>query len=130
MEKHQVFPKVSSSKHQMARPSYNRMMRGSKEIKNGRPKKKSKWSSKESPCPLAMIKSGRPKKLDCSSAVIKNGRLKKSHPSLVLIKNDRPKKLAHFQDQAMILQTSKKTFKRQILRGRHKNTIILEEENS
>ena len=39
MEKHQVFPKVSSSKHQMARPSYNRMMRGSKEIKNGHPKK-------------------------------------------------------------------------------------------
>ena len=77
-----------------------------------------------------MIKSGRPKKLDCSSAVIKNGRLKKSHPSSVLIKNDRPKKLAHFQDQAMIPRTSKKTFKRQILRSCHKNTIIPEEENS
>ena len=58
-------------------------------IKNGCPKK--------SPCSLAVIKKGRPKKLACSSAVIKN---------------DRPRKLAHFQNQAMIPRTSKKTFKR------------------
>ena len=76
-------------------------------IKNYHPKK--------SPCSLAMIKNGCPKKLACSSAVIKN---------------DRPRKLAHFQNQAMFLGTSKKTFKRQILRNRHKNTTILKEESS
>ena len=74
-------------------------------IKNGRPKK--------SPCSLAMIKN--PKKLACSST---------------MIKNDRPRKLAHFQNQAMFPGTSKKTFKRQILRNRHKNTTILKEESS
>ena len=76
-------------------------------IKNGRPNK--------SPYPLVVIKNGHPKKLAYSSAVIKN---------------DRPKKLAHFQDQAMIPQMSKKTFKKQILRSRHKNTTILEGERS
>ena len=70
---------------------------------------------KKSPCSLAMIKNGRPKKLACSSTAIKNGR---------------PRKLAHFQNQAMFLGTSKKTFKGQILRNRHKNTTILEEESS
>ena len=55
------------------------------------------------------------RKLACSSAVIKN---------------DHPKKLAHFQDQAMIPRTSKKTFKRQILRSCHKNTTIPKEESS
>ena len=91
-------------------------------IKNGRPNKLA--------CSLTVIKSGRPKKLDCSSTVIKNGRLKKSPPSSAMIKNDRPKKLAHFQDQVMIPQTSKKTFKRQILRSRRKNITNLEEESS
>ena len=76
-------------------------------IKNDHPKK--------SPCCLAMIKNGRPKKLACSSA---------------MIKNDRPRKLAHFQNQAMFPGTSKKTFKGQILRNRHKNTTILKEESS
>ena len=76
-------------------------------IKNDHPKK--------SPCSLAMIKNGRPKKLACSST---------------MIKNDRPRKLAHFQNQAMFPGTSKKTFKRQILRNRHKNTTILKEESS
>ena len=65
-----------------------------------------------------------------SIKVIKNGRPKKSPHSSAMIKNDRPKKLAHFQDQAMIPRTSKKIFKRQILRSRHKNTIIPEEESS
>ena len=64
---------------------------------------------------IEVIKNGHPKKLACSSTVIKN---------------DRPKKLAHFQDQAMIPPTFKKTFKRQILRSRHKNTTNLEEESS
>ena len=77
-----------------------------------------------------MIKNGRPKKSSCTSVVIKNGRPKKLPYSLAKIKNDRPKKLAHFQDQAMIPRTPKKTFKRQILRSRHKNTIILEEKSS
>ena len=40
-------------------------------------------------------------------------------------KNDRLKKPAHFQ--AMIPRLSKKTFKRQILRGRHRNTDIPKE---
>ena len=70
---------------------------------------------KKSPCSLAMIKNGRPKKLACSSTAIKNGR---------------PRKLAHFQNQAMFPGTSKKTFKGQILRNRHKNTTILKEESS
>ena len=39
-------------------------------------------------------------------------------------KNDHLKRLAHFQ------RMSKKTFKRQILRGRHRNTNIPEEESS
>ena len=64
---------------------------------------------------IEVIKNGRPKKLACSSA---------------MIKNDRPKKLAHFQDQVMIPRTSKKTFKRQILRSRHKNITNLEEESN
>ena len=51
-----------------------------------------------------MINNGRPKKLAFSSAVIKNGRPKK-------------KKKAYSQDQAMIFQTSKNTFKRQALRS-------------
>ena len=64
---------------------------------------------------IEVIKSGRPKKLACSSA---------------MTKNDRPKKLAHFQDQVMIPRTSKKTFKMQILRSRHKNITNLKEESS
>ena len=64
---------------------------------------------------IEVIKNGHPKKLACSS---------------VVIKNDCPKNLAHFQDQAMIPQTSKKTFKRQILRSHHKNITNLEEESS
>ena len=73
-------------------------------IKNGRPKK--------SPCSLAVIKNGRPKKLASSSTMIKNGHPKKLACSLAMIKNDHPRKLAHFQNQAMISRTSKKTFKR------------------
>ena len=91
-------------------------------IKSGRPKKLA--------CPLAVIKNDRPKKLACSLAVIKSGCPKKLACSSGVIKNDRPKKLTHFQDQAMISQMSKKTFKRQILRSCHKNTTILEEESS
>ena len=91
-------------------------------IKNGHPKK--------SPYSSVVIKNGRPKKLACSLAVIKNGRPKKLACSSTVIKNDHPKKLAHFQDQAMISQTSKKTFERQILRSHHKNTTNLEEESS
>ena len=64
-----------------------------------------------------------------SIEAIKNGRPKKSPRSLVVIKNGHPKKLAHFQNQAMIPRTSKKTFKRQILRSHRKNTTILEEES-
>ena len=64
---------------------------------------------------IKVIKNGRPKKLACTSAVIKN---------------DHPKKLAHFQDQAIIPRTFEKTFRRQILRSRHKNTTIPEEESS
>ena len=79
---------------------------------------------------IKVIKNGRPKKSPYSSTVIKNGRPKKLACSLAMIKNDRPKKLAHFQDQAMIPRTSKKTFKRQILKGRHRNTSIPEEESS
>ena len=79
---------------------------------------------------IKVIKNGRPKKSSRSSAVIKNGRPKKLPYSLAEIKNDRPKKLAHFQDQAMIPRTPKKTFKRQILRSRSKNTTILEKESS
>ena len=76
---------------------------------------------------IEVIKNGCPKKSSRSSAMIKNGRPKKLPYSLVEIKNDRAKKLAHFQDQAIIPRTPKKTFKRHILRSRHKNTIILEE---
>ena len=65
-----------------------------------------------------------------SIEVIKNGRPKKLPYSSAEIKNNRPKKLAHFQDQAMIPRTPKKTFKRQILRSHRKNTIILEEKSS
>ena len=79
---------------------------------------------------IEVIKNGRPKKSSCSSAMIKNGRPKKLPYSSAEIKNNRPKKLAHFRDQAMIPQTPKKTFKRQILRSRRKNTIILEEKSS
>ena len=61
---------------------------------------------------IEAIKNGHPKKSPRSSAVIKNGRPKKLPYSLAVIKNDRPKKLAHFQDQAIIPRTSKKTFKR------------------
>ena len=61
---------------------------------------------------IEVIKNGHPKKSPYSSTVIKNGRPKKLACSLAVIKNDRPKKLAHFQDQAMISRTSKKTFKR------------------
>ena len=61
---------------------------------------------------IEVIKNGRPKKSPRSSTVIKNGRPKKLPYSLAVIKNDRPKKLAHFQDQAIIPRTSKKTFKR------------------
>ena len=81
----------------------------------------------------AMIKNGCPKKSPRSSAVIKNTLLlsnnkKWSFNEITLLFNS-DKKLsskAHFQDQAMIPQTSKKTFKRQILRSRCKNTTILE----
>ena len=79
---------------------------------------------------IEVIKNGRPKKLACSLVVIKSGRPKKLACSSAMIKNDHPKKLAHFQDQVMIPQTSKKTFKRQILRSRHKNITNLEEESS
>ena len=79
---------------------------------------------------IEVIKNGRPKKSSCFSAVIKNGHPKKLPYSSAEIKNDRPKKLTHFQDQAMIPQTPKKTFKRQILRSRRKKTIILEEKSS
>ena len=79
---------------------------------------------------IEVIKNGHPKKLACSLAVIKSGRLKKLACSSVVRKNDCPKKLAHFQDQAMIPRTSKKTFKRQILRSHHKNITNLEEESS
>ena len=79
---------------------------------------------------IEVIKNVRLKKSSCSSAVIKNGRPKKFPYFSTEIKNDRPKKLAHFRDQAMIPQMPKKTFKRQILRSRHKNTIILEEKSS
>ena len=75
---------------------------------------------------IEVMKNGCLKKSSHSSAVIKNGRPKKLPYSSAKIKNDRPKKLAHFQDQAMIPRTPKKTFKRQILRSRRKNTIILE----
>ena len=74
---------------------------------------------------IEVIKNGCPKKSPYSSAVIKNGRPKKLACSLAVIKNDRPKKLAHFQDQAMIPRTSKKTFKRQILKGHNRNNNIL-----
>ena len=79
---------------------------------------------------IKVIKNGRPKKSPRSSAMIKNGHSKKSPRSSTMIKNDRPKKLAHFQDQAIIPRTSKKTFKRQILRSCRKNTTVLEEESS
>ena len=79
---------------------------------------------------IEVIKNGCPKKSPYSSAVIKNGRPKKLACSLAVIKNDRPKKLTHFQDQVMIPRTSKNTFKRQILRGCHRNTNIPEEESS
>ena len=79
---------------------------------------------------IEVIKNGRPKKLACSLVVIKSGRPKKLACSSAMIKNDRPKKLAHFQDQAMIPRTPKKTFKRQILRSCHKNITNLEEESS
>ena len=75
---------------------------------------------------IEVMKNGRLKKSSRSSAVIKNGRPKKLPYSSAKIKNDPPKKLAHFQDQAMIPRTPKKTFKRQILRSCRKNTIILE----
>ena len=79
---------------------------------------------------IEVIKNGHPKKSSCSSAMIKNGRPKKLPYSSAEIKNDRQKKLAHFQDQAMIPRMPKKTFKRQILRSRRKNTIILEKKSS
>ena len=79
---------------------------------------------------IEVIKNGRPKKSPCSLAVIKNGRPKKLPYSSVEIKNGQPKKLAHFQVQAMIPQTSKKTFKMQMLRSRRKNTTILEGKSS
>ena len=79
---------------------------------------------------MEVIKNGCPKKLACFLAVIKSGRPKKLACSSTVIKNDCPKKLAHFQDQAMIPRTSKKTFKRQILRSRHKNTTNIKEESS
>ena len=91
-------------------------------IKNGLPKK--------SPHSLAEIKNGRPKESPCSSTVIKKGLPKKSSYPSAVIENSCPKKLVHFQDQAMIPRMSKKTFKRQILRGRHRNTNIPEEESS
>ena len=62
--------------------------------------------------------------------MIKNGHPNKSPRSSTIIKNDRPKKLAHFQDQAMITRMSKKTFKKQILRSRHRNINIPKEESS
>ena len=61
---------------------------------------------------IEVIKNGRPKKLASSSTMIKNGHPKKLACSLAMIKNDHPRKLAHFQNQAMISRTSKKTFKR------------------
>ena len=79
---------------------------------------------------IKVIKNGCPKKSSRSSAVIKNGHPKKLPYSSAMIKNDRPKRLAHFQDQAMIPRTSKKTFKRQILGSHHKNITNLEEESS
>ena len=79
---------------------------------------------------IEVIKNGHPKKLACSLAVIKSGRPKKLACSSAMIKNDHPKKLAHFQDQVMIPRTSKKTFKRKILRSHHKNITNLEEESS
>ena len=79
---------------------------------------------------IEVIKNGRLKKSSCSSAVIKNGRPKKLPYSSAEIKNNRPKKLAHFQDQAMIPRTPKKTFKMQMLRSRRKNTTILEGKSS
>ena len=95
--------------------------RSIKVIKNGRPKKSLR---------IEVIKNGCPKKLPRSSAVIKNGRPKKLACTSAVIKNDHPKKLAHFQDQAIIPRTFEKTFRRQILRSRHKNTTIPEEESS
>ena len=79
---------------------------------------------------IEVIKNGRPKKSPCSLAMIKNGRPKKLAYCSAEIKNDCPKKLAHFQYQAMIPRMSKKTFKRQIVRGRHRNTNIPKEESS
>ena len=79
---------------------------------------------------IEVIKNGCPKKLACSLAVIKSGHPKKLACSSVVIKHGCPKKLAHFQDQAMIPRTSKKTFKRKILRSHHKNITNLEEESS
>ena len=79
---------------------------------------------------IEVIKNGRPKKSPRSSTMIKNGLPKKLPYSSAMIKNDRPKKLAHFQDQVIIPRTSKKTFKRQILRSCRKNTTVLEEESS
>ena len=79
---------------------------------------------------IEVIKNGCSKKLACSLAVIKSGHPKKLAFSSVVIKNGCPKKLAHFQDQAMIPRTSKKTFKRKILRSHHKNITNLEEESS
>ena len=79
---------------------------------------------------IEVIKNSRPKKSSRSSVVIKNGCLKKLPYSSTEIKNDHPKKLTHFQDQAMIPRMPKKTFKRQILRSRCKNTINLEEKSS
>ena len=61
---------------------------------------------------IEVIKDGHPKKSPRSLAVIKNGRQKKLACSSAMIKNDLQKKLAHFQDQAMIPRTSKKTFKK------------------
>ena len=91
-------------------------------IKNGCPKK--------SPHSSTMMKNGHPKKSSRSSIVIKNGHPKKLPYSSTEIKNGQPKKLAHFQDQAMIPQMSKKTFKMQMLRSRRKNTTILEGKSS
>ena len=91
-------------------------------IKNGRLEKSSRSS--------AVIKNGRPKKSHRSSAIIKNCHPKKLPYSSTEIKNGQPKKLAHFQDQAMIPQMSKKTFKMQMLRSRRKNTTILEGKSS
>ena len=105
-------------------------------IKNSRPKKSPRIEVIKNGCPkklprsLAVIKNGHLKKLACTSAVIKNGRPKKLACTSVVIKNDHPKKLAHFQDQAIIPRTFEKTFRRQLLRSRHKNTTIPEEESS